>query len=111
MARDVAPVCFRLSGEDRELLEQAALFRETSMSQFIRDIAISTASQIVEDNREAILIRMRQQAEEIQQQYEKKLERISAQVDGSSNHKEMGRSAGARRLNTERVPDLAPGTM
>jgi uncharacterized protein (DUF1778 family) len=49
MAKDTSPLCFRLSRDDRRLIETVAAYTDQSVSDFVRTVAIDAAAEIVRD--------------------------------------------------------------
>jgi uncharacterized protein (DUF1778 family) len=49
MAKDTSPLCFRLSRDDRRLIETVAAYSDQSVSDFVRSVAVDAAAQIVHD--------------------------------------------------------------
>lgn len=50
MPKDTSPVCFRLTPEDRQLVEMVAAYTEQSVSTFLRNVVVGTASRIVAEH-------------------------------------------------------------
>jgi uncharacterized protein (DUF1778 family) len=50
MAKDTSPVCFRLAPEQRRVIEVVAAYLNQSVSDFLRQSALSMAESIVKDN-------------------------------------------------------------
>jgi uncharacterized protein (DUF1778 family) len=50
MAKDTSPLCFRLSREDRRLIETVAAYTDQSVSDFVRTVAINAAAKIIRDH-------------------------------------------------------------
>jgi uncharacterized protein (DUF1778 family) len=50
MAKDTSPLCFRLSPDDRRLVEMVAAYMGQSVSDFIRSIVVGAASRVVADH-------------------------------------------------------------
>lgn len=50
MAKDTSPLCFRLSRDDRQLIETVATFTDQSVSDFVRTIAVDAAATIVREH-------------------------------------------------------------
>lgn len=48
MAKDSSPLCFRLSPDDRRLIEIVAEYNGETTSEFVRRAAVSTARAIVD---------------------------------------------------------------
>jgi uncharacterized protein (DUF1778 family) len=49
MAKDTSPLCFRLSPDDRRLIETVAAYTEQSVSDFVRSVVINAAAKILRD--------------------------------------------------------------
>lgn len=50
MAKDTSPLCFRLSPDDRRLIETVAAYVGRSVSDFVRTVAIDAAANILRDH-------------------------------------------------------------
>ena len=50
MAKDTSPVCFRLAPEQRRIIEVVAAYTNQSVSDFLRQSALSMATAIIEEN-------------------------------------------------------------
>jgi uncharacterized protein (DUF1778 family) len=50
MAKETSPVCFRLAPDQRRIIEVVAAYTNQSVSDFLRQSALSMATAIIEDN-------------------------------------------------------------
>jgi uncharacterized protein (DUF1778 family) len=57
MAKDTSPLCFRLSRDDRRLIETVAAYVDQTVSDFVRTVAIDAAAKILQDHGAAKIVR------------------------------------------------------
>jgi uncharacterized protein (DUF1778 family) len=50
MAKETSPVCFRLAPDQRRIIEVVAAYTNQSVSDFLRQSALSMATAIIEEN-------------------------------------------------------------
>lgn len=100
MSQDVAaPICFRVSPDERELLENAALARGTSMSSLLREVSIEAARQIVADNAEELRRKLDAETERLVREYERRIAKLTSDAEAAA-------VAAGQKVRTK--PELRP---
>jgi uncharacterized protein (DUF1778 family) len=82
LSQDVAaPICFRVSLDERELLENAALVRGSSMSSLLREVSLEAARQIVVDNAGELRRKLDAETEKLVREYEGRIARLTTETE------------------------------
>lgn len=85
MPKDTSPVCFRLTPEDRQLVEMVAAYMEQSMSTFLRTVVVGTASQIVaEHGGEKIVQELHERNERMGEEQRRAFEETARRIAAST---------------------------
>jgi uncharacterized protein (DUF1778 family) len=49
MPKDSSPLCFRVSPEERQLIETVATYHDLTVSEFARDVLLGAATELIND--------------------------------------------------------------
>jgi uncharacterized protein (DUF1778 family) len=77
VAFETSPVCFRLSLEDRDLLDMVAKHQKRSVSAFVRDAAVRQARDVLRDREADLLAEYRAENDRLARELADRTERVS----------------------------------
>lgn len=87
MPKDTSPVCFRLSPEDRQLVEMVAAYQGESVSTFVRGVVLTAAARIVDENGgEKIVQELHERNEQVGEERRRTHEETVRRESASTRH-------------------------
>jgi uncharacterized protein (DUF1778 family) len=97
-----SPICFRLSLEDRDLLDMVAKHRKLSVSAFVRDAAIKEAREVLRDQEVALLEEYKAENDRLARELQARTQRVADWVQPNQAESRPRRTKGTRAATTSR---------